>query len=108
MDLLVHHVWPGNLRELRNVLERALVTAKEGVLSREDLDREFPSAASPRPGPDPKRRDSSAEERALIEAALRDTCGNRSRAAMLLGISRITLWKRMRRLGMSNGTRGRG
>ena len=108
MDLLVHHVWPGNLRELRNVLERALISAKDQVLGREHIDPEFSPAPPPRPARDPRPRTAAAEERALIEAALRDSCGNRSRAAMLLGISRITLWKRMRRLGMPGITRARG
>lgn len=106
MAWLTGHLWPGNVRELRNVLERAAVAARGEELGLEDLGRESRPAAvavtSPkRPGKD------LAEEKGLIEAALRDSCGNRSRAAMLLGISRITLWKKMRRLGMAPVAKGR-
>jgi len=107
-DWLRRHLWPGNVRELRNVLERAAVTAQDGEIRLQDVARDVRPAAGPPAAQIERRpRKDLSEEKELIEAALRDTCGNRSRAAMLLGISRITLWKKMRRLGMAPVTADR-
>jgi DNA-binding NtrC family response regulator len=84
------HAWPGNLRELRNVLERALL-ASDG----EVLDPPPPSAllaARPR-----TLRDVEREE---IRRALAFTRGRQGRAAELLGISRKALWEKRKRLGI--------
>lgn len=110
VEWLRAYLWPGNLRELRHILERAFFGASEEEIGVDDLTRGLPAgavAAPPPAAPSRSRRDVD-EEKALIEAALRDTFGNRSRAAMLLGISRITLWKKMRRLGMSMPRTGGG
>jgi DNA-binding NtrC family response regulator len=100
--LKAHH-WPGNVRELRNRIERAVALSEADELTAADL---FPERAlEPPPGP----RDASLE-RALddaaqeaIEDALRRAGGSRSAAARLLGVSRTTLWKRMRDLGSGGG-----
>ncbi len=97
MRLLMAHSWPGNVRELRNAIEHAFVTVSGDHLRLEDLPssvRESPGR-SPRAGEDPQVQ--------TIEEALRKTGGHRAKAAKLLGVSRVTLWKRMRRLGMGEG-----
>jgi DNA-binding NtrC family response regulator len=82
------HLWPGNLRELRSVLERAVVMA-EGRPLRFEL---------PRGRGNGREGDSLAQgERAIIEARLREAGGNISAAARLLGISRTTLYQRLQR-----------
>lgn len=91
--------WPGNVRELRYKLERATVFAQGPALMPGDL---FPpprpaAAATPPAGPLAEIRD--AAERRAIDGALRDTGGQMQEAAKLLGISRTTLWEKMRRLG---------
>jgi DNA-binding NtrC family response regulator len=84
------HDWRGNLRELRNLLERALVAAAGSV-----VDPVRPRAAGDAPP------GSLAEvERAAIRAALAHTRGHQSRAAALLGISRKSLWEKRKRHGL--------
>lgn len=95
------HDWPGNVRELRNRIERAVALSDAEELTTEDL---FPEhALEPPPGPRDASLGSALDEAAqqAIGDALRRAGGNRSEAARLLGVSRTTLWKRMRDLGLS-------
>ena len=78
--------WPGNLRELRNVLERSLITQGDGP-----LDPVCPDRRGGRPEP------LHEMERRQIIQALAYTRGHQGRAAELLGISRKTLWEKRRR-----------
>lgn len=95
------HDWPGNVRELRNRIERAVALSEAEELTAADL---FPEGVLE---PPPGLRDASLEgalddaARQAIEDALRRASGSRSEAARLLGVSRTTLWKRMRDLGLS-------
>lgn len=99
---LCEHRWPGNIRELRNRLERAIGLADGSAqLSAQALFPEQSLLTSP-----PNRIASLAEareraERLQIEEALRQTEGELGKAANLLGVSRTTLWDKMRRLGIS-------
>lgn len=96
------HSWPGNIRELRNRLERALGLADgTAQLSASALFPEQTLLVSPK-----SRISSLAEardraERLQIEEAIRQTGGEIGKAAVLLGVSRTTLWDKMRRLGLS-------
>jgi DNA-binding NtrC family response regulator len=99
---LREHAWPGNIRELRNRLERA-VSLSDGSaqLSAQSLFPEQNLLTSPS-----NRIASLAEareraERLQIEEAIRQTQGELGKAANLLGVSRTTLWDKMRRLGLS-------
>ncbi len=82
--------WPGNLRQVRNVLERALIVAGAG-----DLDP-GPLAGAGEPRPLPLRE----VERREILRALAYTRGHQGQAAELLGISRKALWQKRKRLGI--------
>jgi transcriptional regulator with PAS, ATPase and Fis domain len=99
-DLLVNYSFPGNVRELENVLESATILSREDpqVITEKDLTllpRESTGAPLPgRFGEQPLSLD--ALERAAIEQALRRCQGNRTRAASLLGISRDTLHRKLR------------
>jgi len=99
---LREHSWPGNVRELRNRLERAIGLSNGAAqLSAQALFPEQNLLSSP-----PNRIASLAEareraERLQIEEAVRHTGGELGKAAVLLGVSRTTLWDKMRRLGMS-------
>ncbi len=98
------HDWPGNVRELRNRVERAVALASGAWITAGDL---FPEQAVPvadaRPDSLAAARD--AAERRQIVAALEQTGGQIKKAAELLGISRTTLWERMRRLDLGGGGR---
>src|SRR5213083_65692 len=87
---LLEHPWPGNVRELENVLESLLVLAgAEGVELAELLARRQAPAAG-----------LMVDERARIVRVLDEHRWNRQRAAAALGISRVTLWRRMERHGI--------
>src|SRR5436190_7386458 len=87
---LLEHPWPGNVRELENVLESLLVLAgAEGVELAELLARRQSPAAG-----------LVVDERARILRVLDEHRWNRQRAAAALGISRVTLWRRMERHGI--------
>jgi len=89
--------WPGNVRELRNALERAFVTVSGDSVTAADLPPEvaLKNGAAPVEGSDQALRE-------RILDALSQCRGNRSKAARLLGVSRVTLWKWMRKLALVN------
>jgi DNA-binding NtrC family response regulator len=99
LHMLRRHTWPGNIRELRNVLERAVVLCPGHVVTPEHIALSVPALGSKvvslvahaRPAPG----DGKGEERGRIEEALDRCGGNQSRAAKLLGISRATLVNRL-------------
>ena len=103
LEVLRAAAFPGNVRELRNWIERALIYATNSVLSAEDLLRQRSagpvpeSAAAPRDAP---IRPLAALERGEIERALRATDGNKTQAALLLGIDRKTLYGKLDRHGL--------
>ncbi|MEX2209104.1 MAG: sigma-54 dependent transcriptional regulator [Myxococcota bacterium] len=96
---LLEHAWPGNVRELENTLERALILAREGRVTRELFPFATATHSAEAPAPPPhdapaaaledlsiKRHGRALEER-LIRLALARTAGNRTRAAQLLELS---------------------
>jgi DNA-binding NtrC family response regulator len=106
-EALIAHDWPGNVRELRNVVERATMLATGDVIAAEDLDIPLPvRATGPAPkltalngGSEPMRLEEA--ERAHIARILEAQGGSRTRAATVLGISRSTLWEKLKRYGMA-------
>ncbi|MDM9558139.1 sigma-54-dependent transcriptional regulator [Bordetella petrii] len=90
---LVNYDWPGNIRELKNRIARAAVMAGAAQLAHHDLFPEAPPAGAGTPDLAALRAD--AEWRA-IQQAIADADGQLGLAAKRLGISRTTLWKRMR------------
>lgn len=96
---LLDHDWPGNLRELRNRIVRATMTSAETPISAADL---FPERASVGEAPEATleaaRRDA---ERSVIEVALAENGGRIVETAKSLGISRVTLWSKMKRFGIT-------
>lgn len=108
MELLMRYAWPGNVRELKSAIESAVISARGMVIQASDLPSEIAAAAgrplpAVRPGAVPRaetRRTLRGSEREQLEAALRQTGGNRAAAARLLGISRATFYRRLRTLGI--------
>lgn len=98
MVLLLDYAWPGNIRQLRNLMERLVILTDQERIEPEQLPEGFqPSQlafAAQIPTPRPLTARNEYEE--LIEA-LRTTYGNKSAAAQLLGISRVTLYNRMKK-----------
>lgn len=93
MRPLVDYSWPGNVRELKNALESAIVRSKGTVIQVTDLPPELMSLPSHAGGI--SSQDTDADRSRIVEA-LESTNGNRIEAAELLGISRATLYRRMK------------
>lgn len=116
MDRLLRHPWPGNVRELRSAFEYAFVTCQKGLIQPEHLpDALQPEASQPEtlppaaPGhlaaptaspPAPSGMNPREIERQELIEALQQSGGNQSQAARLLGVSRVTVWNRMKRHGV--------
>jgi DNA-binding NtrC family response regulator len=96
------HPWPGNIRELRNRLERALgLSGGASQLSAQALFPEHTLLVSPESRIASLADARDRAERLQIEEAIRQTGGELGKAAKLLGVSRTTLWEKMRRLRIS-------
>jgi two-component system, NtrC family, response regulator HydG len=119
MDYLQRYEFPGNIRELENMVEQGVALALNGVVQRDDiippevqLSRWHGERSSAHAGAaqEPAAADLGAArslqdvvdeaERRAIEATLREVDGNKERAADLLGLSSTTLWRKMKRLNV--------
>jgi DNA-binding NtrC family response regulator len=105
------HSWPGNVRELENAIEQAVVMCDGDKLLAAHLPLEIrqvaeragggaPGAPLAAAGVGPLERVLEAAEETAIRAALDRFAGNKSRAADELGISRVTLYNKLRKYGM--------
>jgi DNA-binding NtrC family response regulator len=102
MRLLRAHRWPGNVRELFSVVESAAIRAGGSRVEAQHLPepirdpdgRASPGSEGRYQAPDPEA------ERKAIKAALDEADGSRTRAAEILGMSRTTLWRRMKEFGL--------
>jgi transcriptional regulator of acetoin/glycerol metabolism len=93
MRLLMSYAWPGNVRELRNAIDFALIACRGQVIQVSHLPPEVTALPA---GPEPSRPYEVASEKDRILKALEKTGGHRGKAASLLGISRATLYRRMK------------
>lgn len=103
--LLSNYNWPGNVRELENAIERGVHLAVQGRLGVEHLPRHINGARlalleSPAKL-DSYRQKKELSDREILVNTLQKVKGNKSEAAKLLGISRSTLYEKMRRVGLS-------
>ena len=122
MERLVEYSWPGNIRELRNILERAVISAGEGTILPAHLPPTFGiapspalSASAPTPAPAPAPNSASESitfevgkslsemEKAYIQLTLKYTHNHRARAAEVLGISTRTLQNRLAEYAAESG-----
>ena len=100
MKRIGEHNWPGNVRELENAIEYAFVLGSGPLLDVDHLPPTMrPAANRTRTDPEPGRRRGPPDV-AEITAALEESGGNRRLAAERFGVSRVTLWKWMRRHGL--------
>jgi two-component system response regulator HydG len=95
-DQLVRHDWPGNVREVQNAIEHAVALCSGNRVDVEDLPEELRSAM-PRPRPTGRTRPLEDVEREYILAAVEGAGGNRTRAAVDLGIGLATLKRKLKR-----------
>lgn len=101
LDLLMRHNWPGNVRELINVIEYAFVLCHEGELMRDHLPEEIVLGPSRRsPTKQAEWELTAAGQREQLVEALAAAGGKKLEAAKILGISRVTLWKRLKAHGL--------
>jgi transcriptional regulator with GAF, ATPase, and Fis domain len=112
MRLMVSYPWPGNIRELRNAVEYAFVLAKGKSIGVEHLPEKllitdsdiFDEACLPEPQPAQTHFSGvipvKQSEKAELVDALNQADGNQTRAAEILGVSRVTVWKRMKKHGI--------
>ena len=106
MEVLLQYGWPGNIRELMNAIEYAFVLCPGGMIEPKHLPQHLQGE------PVPVRRQQGApvnsyqdtRRRQLVEA-LEAAGGNQTKAARILGVSRVTVWKWMTRYGIRLGAR---
>ena len=109
LQILEGYAYPGNVRELKNILAYAYAIGEGPVLGPGDLPPELYDASvaqdageTPAPASPPSAsaaRELSPEAQRIAHV-LERTSGNRDRAARILGLSRVTLWRKMRALGL--------
>jgi two-component system nitrogen regulation response regulator NtrX len=103
LERLARYDFPGNVRELRNVVERLLIMSRGTSIGVEDVQPVLPeprSSVGREPGPQRLAASVQDFERQAIESAVRAADGNMTQAAALLGLERSHLYKKMRRLGL--------
>ena len=107
---LLDYPWPGNVRELRNAIERAILLCDGGLVTREHLPAVVGRPEEARAAGNGGRAavpslpaggvDLDDVERGLVEQAMEQTRGNKSRAARLLGLTRSQLYTRLEKYGL--------
>jgi two-component system response regulator HydG len=99
LEKMTLYAWPGNVRELRNAIEYAFVLCPSGAIGIAHLPPKIVSA-SEAVTPSCKLDSSCLDERSRLIQVLREAGGNQSAAARQLGVSRVTVWKRMKKYGV--------
>lgn len=96
MELFMAYPWPGNVRELRHILEHACILSRQATLTLADLPADFGEEAAVEPRP------RSAADAAALLQALKETKWNKAEVARRLGISRQTLYRKLREAGLED------
>jgi DNA-binding NtrC family response regulator len=108
-EKLINYLFPGNIRELENILERALIYCEDGLIREGDIDlhagAHIPSAAVPpsaalSAAPSPAGGSLEEREKQAVMEALAKSGGNRTKAAEILGVSRKTIFNKIRLYGL--------
>ena len=107
MEVLLRYHYPGNVRELENILEYALLTCRGGEIRPEHIQSYVHSRTDgveqcPPARPAPEGRGSDHGERARILKALESNKWRKKETARVLGIDRTTLWRKMKKFGLSS------
>lgn len=99
LRLFMQHSWPGNIRELKSALEYAFVLAEHGHIEPEHLPQNILEPAACLPETIQVAPEAQQQKEQLVKA-LRQAAGNKSEAARILGINRVTVMNRMRKYGI--------
>jgi DNA-binding NtrC family response regulator len=104
LERLHAYHWPGNIRELQNTVEYAVILAESNMIGLKQLPAELQVSPALRVAVGPVDHSGSLEasERQAILAALTESRGNKKRAAEVLGIQRPTLYAKLRKYGIRN------
>ena len=103
MDFLMRYPFPGNVRELENIIEHAFVLCRNSIIEMKHLPQEIIEASiEVTPSPTEDISPLSAAERKTIEEALKKHSGIRAAAARVLGISTVTLWRKMKKFSIKS------
>jgi len=100
MERLVSYSWPGNVRELRNAVEYAFVLCPGGAIGIQHLPPKIAMTGGAFMKREQGEEPAFEREREKLIQTLRQTRGNQSEAARLLGLSRVTVWKRIKKYGI--------
>ncbi|MFC1814183.1 sigma 54-interacting transcriptional regulator [Thermodesulfobacteriota bacterium] len=108
MEALLSYDYPGNVRELENILEHALIVSRYGIIEPRHLpdylQNRLASPVELRPSEEILTEGSQIVERDNIDRLLRQYNGHREKTARALGINRTTLWRKMKRFGLIRAT----
>ncbi len=102
MEKLMRHDFPGNVRELENIIEYGFVLCHEELIDVNHLPEDLQSDAGPAAAPEVDRSRLESAEAETIRTVLRQTHGQVARAARELGVSRTTLWRKMKQYGIAS------
>lgn len=100
MQRLMAYRWPGNVRELKSAFEYAFVTCRGKTIQAEHLPQHIVLAGPPYGTPRQPLGDLEASKKHRLLKALDQSGGNQSQAARILGVSRVTVWNRMKKYGV--------
>ncbi len=101
MDLMLHYDWPGNVRELENVVERAVILSPGEFVTENDLPSSLRAAEKVADGLTSGHSLEDAEREAIVRT-LEQVGNNKSEAARVLGVTRVTLRSKMRKFGLES------
>jgi transcriptional regulator with PAS, ATPase and Fis domain len=100
----IHFQWNGNIRQLKNTMERMMILADDNQITSGLLPKElFVSKQQSQVNKLKEADEPFEDERAKIVHALKKTYGNKSAAANMLGLSRVTLYNKMKKYGLNIG-----
>jgi len=97
MKILLNHDYPGNVRELENIIEHAFILCRENYITAKNLPEYLSNRLPAAPVKGNQRQLIDNFEKKLIEETLKQHGGNLQRAAKALGIHRSTLWRKMKK-----------
>jgi len=104
LETLYSYHWPGNVRELRNAIEYAFVLCPGSWIGKEHLPPKITGNGKKTSMSHRQNAASWEKERIRLINALHQVGGNQSEAARILGVSRVTIWKRIKRYGINLGS----
>ncbi len=101
MEWLMNYEWPGNVRELKSAMEYGFVIVEEGLIGMDHLPPHIIDKGTGKKESSTALDDDEVREKAALIEALKKSGGNQSEAARILGISRVTVWNRIRKYGIN-------